>query len=520
MPNKQSIFMIVCFAVLAIVNLIAYIKLRNYLYICAGVSKKETKSLTYEYGANNQRRLVSLLRSRTINPKEFGIMLTFCRLCIFLTFVSFVFLIAVLPFENSAIIKIAAIILTIITAVASLLGLLYGKNIERNLGDSFLRNEYTPHEDEFSPDPVNNTDEYSGQALQTRDIYGRNLSKSDGEYGRFPLRNYIVGVVMVAIILTMGTSILWTNPGKITFKSSDNPKVTESENNDYHEPTSVKGMREALAEEGLFPDFKSTNPNETYSDFVFRDYVISSKGETYFAYYELDTNEDAANFKEVLKNEIDTDFEKDEKNDKEHSEYKNGYDFYSLQTDKHCVTVISAEYTVIYAYCDAENIEWLNNFLVSLNFTDIFEIKTTNEKPFVFMIIFAALSLLSRFAFLWIKRLSYISAGQTYETASRQFKHQKSDGTYYKGSLQWLVSISPMPLLTKVLYYLYCVLITLGAAGFIISAADMFIPIFDNFLNNAAMALIGLCVLSGFLNILLYFPIIYFIDKKKKRQLS
>lgn len=519
MPNIQGIIMFFCFSALAIVNFIFYVKLTDYLYICAGITKKDAKKFISAQGTNSQRRLVTRMRYITEHPKEFEIMLAICKLCSLISFVSVVLIFISIYGSNYKFIKIAAIVLFVLSAAAALFGFSYGKKSERNFEKSFSDSEYTPRSNNSISEDIDGPYNLIGdkQEWHSGDMYGNYFNKNGKTDKYYRIFHYIFGVIMVLIILAMASSVLLHNHDKSPSEYTGNTQtadVTESETTGSVSAISAKRMKQILEEEGFSPFHRS---EEIYGDFILNDLVAADKDETHFEYFVLDTQESAAALQESIEYEVSSIYGKDGKNDTVRNEYRNGFDFYSIETNESCAAVIRTENNVIYTYCDKKVSVWLNNFLASLGYSDIFEVKGINTNAFAFMFAFAVLSILSRFAFSWIKRLSYAASGQTQRSVEEHFEQVKAGKAPYEKELQWLAGVSPRPQITKTLYYLFYVLISLGIIGLIISVAALYFSVLNDFLNKAAMSLTALCILSGICQIILNEPIIHIMNKSKKK---
>lgn len=122
-----------------------------------------------------------------------------------------------------------------------------------------------------------------------------------------------------------------------------------------------------------------------------------------------------------------------------------------------------------------------------------------NTNGFIFAFGFAILSVLSRMAFVWLKSLSYKTAGKAFREVEKHYDEVKRQVIPYEKELDWLADVSPKPLLTKMLYIAYYALCSLGLLGFALSLADVFISQLDYILNKALFVLLALCIISAVL---------------------
>lgn len=139
-----------------------------------------------------------------------------------------------------------------------------------------------------------------------------------------------------------------------------------------------------------------------------------------------------------------------------------------------------------------------------------------NTPAFALMLAFAILTLLTRIALSWLKRLSYVSADQTPSSVAEHREQVKSGQIVPERELRWLVRVSPRPRITGVLYCAFYFLASLGPLGFLLAVIDLFVPALDRVLNVAVFCLIVLCVLSQICYHLLNDPIVYSMTKNKK----
>ena len=120
-----------------------------------------------------------------------------------------------------------------------------------------------------------------------------------------------------------------------------------------------------------------------------------------------------------------------------------------------------------------------------------------NTDGFMYIFAFAILSVLSRAAFLWLKRLSYKTAGKTLRDIEKHNDEVKRKIIPYEREISWLAHISPKPTLTKNLYIAYYILCSLGVIGMVLSFVNLFVIRLDIILNKASFALLLLCVISA-----------------------
>lgn len=147
------------FFVLAVINFVVYIKLSKYLYISAGVTKKDAQRYANEQGTNATQRLGEWLRQNAKHPKEFNKMFTVCNISSILFMVSFAFALMTLFTKGKIIITAAAVAVPVISLGVSVFGLSYGKNIESRFENFYSSSDYKPYEGENVPEEIESLDE-------------------------------------------------------------------------------------------------------------------------------------------------------------------------------------------------------------------------------------------------------------------------------------------------------------------------------------------------------------------------
>jgi len=141
-----------------------------------------------------------------------------------------------------------------------------------------------------------------------------------------------------------------------------------------------------------------------------------------------------------------------------------------------------------------------------------------NISGFIGMFAYAILYLLGRAGFLWIKRLSYESSAKSIRSVEKHYDEVKRKIIPYEKEITWLVRTSPMPVLTKVLYFLNYALTALPLAGIALSAVNLFVPELDAFMSRAAMCLMALIMFSFLCSIVFYTPLKHLINKSIKKR--
>lgn len=120
-----------------------------------------------------------------------------------------------------------------------------------------------------------------------------------------------------------------------------------------------------------------------------------------------------------------------------------------------------------------------------------------NTNGFIGIFAFVILSLLSRVGFLWLLRMSYKTAGKTLRDVERHNDEVKRKLIPYEKEIIWLAQASSKPMLTKIFYFSYYALCSLGLIGIMLSLVNIFLPQLDLLLSKYAFLLLALCIISA-----------------------
>lgn len=119
-----------------------------------------------------------------------------------------------------------------------------------------------------------------------------------------------------------------------------------------------------------------------------------------------------------------------------------------------------------------------------------------NDMAFGYMFGYAILSVLSRASFRWLRDISYTVSGKTLIDAEIRKDKIRRKEIPRSAEIDWLVSVSPKPVITKVFYFLYYACISVAPSFFVLSVADIFIVQLDYYLGKVILVMIGVLIVS------------------------
>lgn len=359
--DKQNVLAAVCFAVLSLVNLFVFITSLKYFFISAGVTKEDVKKRFGSQTVNRQRRMARWLRENAQNPKQFKRMFFICNALVAAFGVS-LFMAEDTFFRGVSPLKlIAAICLTVLTAVLALSAFLCRRNIKESADNYSVGEKYTEHDD-LSPE------EHDA-------LYESGELNFDGEEklpnGREVLNNFIRRLIAVLLVLSLPTAgffIMRHQQYDRGYGSSFSDRLESAFKEDDTEPADIDFCREWLQQNGFNPFDATENAVTEYPQFGITECMTVDEYETYFSYYSFADRESAESFQKEMQSWL----EKTYSGGKETTKRKKHFHCYSVETDDGYAVSLCSENNTIVAHCDSLNSTWMKFALYELGYLEDF----------------------------------------------------------------------------------------------------------------------------------------------------
>lgn len=140
-----------------------------------------------------------------------------------------------------------------------------------------------------------------------------------------------------------------------------------------------------------------------------------------------------------------------------------------------------------------------------------------NENGFIGIFAFTAIWVLSRLFSSWLVRLSYTSAGETIRSVEKHYDSMKRGIIPKKKEIDWLSEVSPRPLTTKFLYFLFYFVTSLPLLGIFASVINIFVPALDMIVTRMLNVFFFIPFVSVLGWLLINDPIEYAMKKKDRK---
>lgn len=140
-----------------------------------------------------------------------------------------------------------------------------------------------------------------------------------------------------------------------------------------------------------------------------------------------------------------------------------------------------------------------------------------NANGFVGIFAFTAIWILSRLFSSWLVRLSYTSAGETIRSVEKHYDSMKRGIIPKKKEIDWLSEVSPRPLTTKFLYFLFYFVTSLPLLGIFASVINIFVPALDMIVTRMLNVFFFIPFVSVLGWLLINDPIEYAMKKKDRK---
>lgn len=140
-----------------------------------------------------------------------------------------------------------------------------------------------------------------------------------------------------------------------------------------------------------------------------------------------------------------------------------------------------------------------------------------NANGFIGIFAFTAIWVLSRLFSSWLVRLSYTSAGETIRSVEKRYDSMKRGLVPKKKEIDWLSEVSPRPLTTKFLYFLFYFVTSLPLLGICVSVINIFVPALDMIVTRMLNVFFFIPFVSVLGWLLINDPIEYAMKKKDRK---
>lgn len=140
-----------------------------------------------------------------------------------------------------------------------------------------------------------------------------------------------------------------------------------------------------------------------------------------------------------------------------------------------------------------------------------------NANGFIGIFAFTAIWILSRLFSSWLVRLSYTSAGETIRSVEKRYDLMKRGLIPKKKEIDWLSEVSPRPLTTKFLYFLFYFMTSLPLLGIFASVINIFVPALDMIVTKMLNVFFFIPFVSALGWLLINDPIEYAMKKKDRK---
>lgn len=351
--SLEAVFMIAV-VLLAIFNYMIYIKLLDYLYISAGVSRH--RALEYlTYHNHDKRKLYKWLAAVAVNPSRFKKMKRLCFAPAYLAAFSVFIIMLTLQTEQILITEVYFFIELLLTVILSSLGFSCG-NKAKNEFDSGLVNDAKAYETMNA--------EIEGGIENGKYSYLIDMFNSMF-YNALPV------LVIVAIFISFYAYGLISNSYKnqhdfetelttIGFYDETNPSIIIDENAG-NAVIAPNVLFEKLADEGLYCEDISGTMISTYSQYTFESCLRANGNGMSFTCYVLDNEKDAEEFcNSIVTSLTEGGIIFNTENYKINNQ---NVVFYANESEYGYIAVIYSDKSILHIECDDYKIEWLNTFL-------------------------------------------------------------------------------------------------------------------------------------------------------------
>ena len=361
--EKINIFIIVYFITFSVIDFIIYAILSKYLYMSGGATRDDVKLYLSEQGANGQRRLVEWLRRRTPQPAMFEVMFRVCSILSGVAFFSSVLIMILNIYKNATIVIVCCVIVAVVSIGTSLYGFLYSKKVKETFASYFDSSRYRPYTGEILSEYAEDEFElYDVSEKPTVSFTQAEKEKVDKQvkYGR-----QIVIFIMFVIILSI--PIISLNQSRSDINSDE---TTTEQIQPLQQITDIENVKTSPTLENSVPYDAYYETQMLFLDFEFSD-CIAIKGEgVYFGFYELFSEESAAELQKTIKAKIISDYNAE--NSDGQIENKKDFTIYTFETDDVYAVSICCDNCVIYAYSDLLSEAWLKSTLNDLGYLEEF----------------------------------------------------------------------------------------------------------------------------------------------------
>lgn len=364
--EKINVFIIVYFIAFAVIDFIIYAKLSKYLHMSGGATKEDVKLYLSEQGAHGQRRLVKWLRNRTPHPHMFETMFKVCTALTGVTALAPALIMFLNINKNTILIIVCAVAVAAISIAAALYGFSYSKKVKEAFASYFDSSRYKPYTGEILSEYIENEAE-----LYAEPVKRRTLSFSQKEQEKIDKQvkygQRIVIIVMFTIILSIPLISLYQQYKIINSKNDD---TTTEQTQQVQQITDTENVKTAPTIEGIVPYDAYYETQMLFLDFEFSDCIAIKDEGLYFGFYELYSEESAAELQKTIKTKIINDYNA-EKSDGQ-DENNEDFTIYTFETEDIYAVSICCDNCVIYAYSDPLSEAWLKSYLNYLGYLEDF----------------------------------------------------------------------------------------------------------------------------------------------------
>ncbi len=377
MPNK-TILVIAYFIVLMIISYVIYAKLCNYMYMAAGVKRKDVQKFLSENVVDKQRRLVRWLREKADNSKEFNTMFFFCNAISATLFINptIIFMIIVLRLDFN-VVKIIMIAEAVATVILAVFGLLKGKRIEEEREIYFQSSEYKPYEGECVPDYIDDLDELYDDLKEDETHIEVDTDERAKKEQKVKILRYAIKLIVVIIALMFLFSPIIFKNVRFNFINNNYNENSYGQNEYIEEsaeelPTDVNItlVRNKVEEVGYTIGLSLEEREKQYPNYLFEDAFCVDENEMYIEYIKMVNSKDSINLYYDLQDEFIEEFGADD--DIVTEENRTGLNLHAIENHKGYAILIRDGDSVIYAHCDEVQTTWLKSFMYELGYLKTF----------------------------------------------------------------------------------------------------------------------------------------------------
>lgn len=377
MPNK-TILVIAYFIVLMIISFVIYAKLCNYMYMAAGVKKKDVQKFSRENVVDSQRRLVRWLRDRADNSKEFNTIFFFCNAISATLFINptIIFMIVVLKLDFN-VVKIIMLVEAVAMVLLAVFGFIKGKRIEEQREIYFQSSEYKPYEGEDVPDYIDDLDELYNDLKEDETHIEVDSDERAKKEQKVKILRYAIKIIIVIVALMFLFSPIIFKNVRFNFINNNYNENSYGQNEYVEEnaeeipkDVNITLVRNKVEEAGFNIGALLEEREKEYPNYNFEDEFCVDEYEMYIEYIKMVDSKDSLNLYYDLQDEFIEKFGADDDNVTE--ENRTGLNLHAIENHKGYAILIRDDDSVIYAHCDEVQTTWLKCLMYELGYLETF----------------------------------------------------------------------------------------------------------------------------------------------------